>query len=118
MAVAAERCRSAGKSFWITEFGAPWHGKYLGIQGTPELQKQYFEGYCKRFWANAIGPQVVMAWEISPNPKQPDLNGLYDGNTGSFRPAFDVYTRYMLGRETTPLTTAGSDKTGCLLLSQ
>lgn len=98
MAEAAERCRQAGKSFWITEFGAPWKqsdkSKYQGA--SLEAQKEYFEGCCKRFWSKSIRPEAVMAWVLESDPKNADPYGLYDGAAGTFRPAFDVYTRYML----------------------
>ena len=103
LAEAAAKCRAAGRALWITEFGAPWRGVRQGDQGSLELQTAYFEGYCRRFWGDSIQPETVMAWVLSPNPKSRDINGLYDGVTGTFRPAFDVYTRYI----NLPTATAG-----------
>lgn len=96
----SRRCREAGKALWITEFGAPWTGTgEEGISGSPEIQADYFQGFCRRFWGDSIRPQAVLAWVIQPNPRQVDGYGLYDGSTGTFRPAFEVYTRYALGKQ-------------------
>ena len=98
MADAAERCRQAGKAFWITEFGAPWKpsDNPKNPNANLESQKAYFEGCCKRFWNKSICPEAVMAWVLESNPKNTDQFGLYDGTAGTFRPAFDVYTKYSL----------------------
>ena len=94
---AAEQCRKAGKAFWITEFGAPSQGELAGIKdGSPELQKKYYEGYCRRFWGEAIRPETLLAWVIQPNPQSKASGQLYDAATGTFTPAFDVYTKYSL----------------------
>lgn len=98
-AEAAAQCRKAGKAFWITEFGAPWHGARKGVKCSPESQAERFEGFCRRFWGDDIQPQAVLAWVLAPNPKSVDTCGLYDGATGEFRPAFAVYARYMLGSD-------------------
>ncbi len=95
-AEAAERCREAGKLFWITEFGCPWHDNER--KEDFERQRKYYESTCKRLWSPAIRPDAVMAWVLSPNPITRDSNGLYDGTTGKFHPAFDVYTRYIQGQ--------------------
>ena len=98
MAEAAEQCRKAGKSFWITEFGAPWQKSDDPKEpsGTLESQKENVERYCKRFWGNSIRPEAVMIWVLQSNPKNVDKYGIYDGATSSFRPAFDVYSKYSL----------------------
>jgi len=98
MAEAAERCRKAGKAFWITEFGAPWQKSddTKEPSGTLESQKIDVESYCKRFWGNSIRPEAVMIWVLQANPKNLDKYGVYDGATSSFRPAFDVYTKYSI----------------------
>ncbi len=95
-AEAAERCRQAGKLFWITEFGCPWHDNERNQDF--ERQRKYYESTCKRLWSPAIRPDAVMVWVLSPNPKSRDSNGVYDGTTGKFHPAFDVYTRYIKGQ--------------------
>ncbi len=94
VAEAAERCRKEGKEFWITEFGCP----YRDNDGKLNLERQqkYFESSCKRYWGPDIRPDAVMAWVLSPNPKGKEANGLYDGATGTFYPAFDVYSKYSL----------------------
>lgn len=98
MAEAAERCHQAGKAFWITEFGAPWKpsDNPKNSNANLESQKAYFEGCCKRFWNKSICPEAVMVWVLESNPKNTDQFGLYDGATGTFRTAFDVYTKYSL----------------------
>ena len=98
MVEAAEQCRKAGKAFWITEFGAPWQKSDDPKEpsGTLESQKINVESYCKRFWDSSIRPEAVMIWVLQTNPKNLDKYGVYDGATRSFRPAFDVYTKYSL----------------------
>jgi hypothetical protein len=99
---ASEQCRKAGKAFWITEFGAPWQGELCGIKdGSLELQKQYFAGYCRRFWGEAIRPETVLAWVIQPNSQSKAAGQLYDGAARTFHPAFDIYSQYSLKAVTT-----------------
>ena len=97
MAEASEQCRKAGKALWFTEFGAPCRGELEGIKnGSRESQKKYFEGYCRRFWGEAIRPEAILAWVLEPNPQSKAGSQLYDGKTGTFHPAFDVYAKYSL----------------------